>query len=186
MSSSSIPARLAMLSLALTATSGALAPPALANHGDNATSTLDRDNNQQEVDTYLLSDAGQLACSSGKAALDASEISMSLGGSDIHCFDRNYGDVGWFGQTVCTDRAYTLNRCDQYSVRFNYFYLGTNPTTAERNTWKSVGCHEFGHTASIGHRTAASDPDINSCMRTDNYGPLNFDSHDIDEINADG
>lgn len=168
------------------ASASLLAAPVAADHGDNSSSlSRERDNNQQEVDATNLSEAGELACKHGASELDRTEIEMSNGDSDLHCIDANYGHDVWVGLTNCDKAAYLYTRCDQYITRFNYNVSGPNPSEAEKPLWKSTGCHEFGHTSSVGHRSAASDTDENSCMRNDSYFPTQFDSHDFSSIGGD-
>lgn len=156
---------------------------ASAEHGSNL---RDRDNNSQAVDKYMLSDAGIIACDQGTQELERSEISMSVGSTDIHCYDANYGNTDWVGETQCTVISYDL-KCDQYSVRFNYYHWGTNPDDFERQLWKSVGCHEFGHTSSVGHRFPINDGGQLSCMRNGASSQWQtFDDHDIETIDQDG
>jgi hypothetical protein len=78
----------------------------------------------------------------------------------LHVRDASYTN-NWYGNSSCTDRKWTNGRCD----------------------WMSLGCHEFGHTADLGHRYRNTDTDNNSCMR-DEIWPVHFDSHDIDSINS--
>jgi hypothetical protein len=53
-------------------------------------------------------------------------------------------------------------------------------TQSEAN---ATGCHEFGHTAGLGHRTHTTDTDDNSCMQQGRYISGSFDAHDLDAIN---
>ncbi len=75
---------------------------------------------------------------------------------------------------LCGSRFRTS--CDIIRVRLNQSYSKT------ASQWKSLGCHEFGHTGDIGHRNSSNDTDGNSCMRSDKWY-LNYDSHDISAIN---
>ncbi len=148
--------------------------PAQASHGSGFD---DPDNAAQCVTSPSLTPNGVLARNQGMAQLDRSDITTSFCGGDIEVRDYLYGNTGWVGLTACTDHTLT-GRCDIYVVKFNESLLSTS------TEWKSVGCHEFGHTGGIGHRTHSSDADDNSCMRSD-IDPITFDSHDLNEINAD-
>ena len=156
---------------------------ARADHKDNGTSTLDRDNDQQDVDKVSLTSAGNLACDWGKAQLERSEVTTSWGATDVHCHDSAVAEQ-WVGRTKCINRTWTIYRCDQYELTFNYYYLDVNPdTNYEIGIWRNAGCHEFGHTSSLGHR---AEDNNNSCMQP--YASENrqtFDQHDLDSINSD-
>jgi hypothetical protein len=173
-----------LITLGLTA--AAPAYPALADH--ESSPLENRDNNSQEFDSHSLSTQSQLACSHGKAQLgDQTEISVSVGDADVHCYDQNLG-TSLGGTTSCPDTT-IFGRCDHYRVTFNTYFQTTNPLTDAQ--WKSIGCHEMGHTSSVDHRTAASDPNSPySCLRNGadqaaaGY-PTTYDSHDVTAINSD-
>jgi hypothetical protein len=64
-------------------------------------------------------------------------------------------------------------------VQFNESTYG-----GSTNSWlRSLGCHEFGHTGSIGHRSNSNDTDNNSCMHSGIW-PETYDSYDINAING--
>lgn len=145
---------------------------ARAGHDDNGT---DPDNRNQAVKGFSLSTNGTRAMNHGKSQLERSVITTSWGGGDIEVYDKDYGDNGWYGRTDCTDWNALWTSCDIIRVRFNqYWYL-----TASQ--WRSLGCHEFGHTADIGHRARSNDTDNNSCMREDIW-PQYYDKHDLNAI----
>lgn len=156
---------------------------AFADHGENGTSIRDRDNNEQEVDKVSLTPTGDLACNWGKAQLERSEVTTSSGSTDVHCHDvREEGS--WAGSAKCTNLSWKIYRCDQYKVTFNLYYFDDNPdTNYEIGIWRSAGCHEFGHTSSIGHRAEGNN---NSCMQqyVSEYRQT-FDQHDLDSIDSD-
>lgn len=145
----------------------ATAMPAYANHQGNSTALMNRDNNTQDVEEYNLTNAGRVACRHGDAQLERSEIATQAGTTDIHCHDGSYV-TDWIGQTYCQAANWNGTRCDHYNVTFNYYYNGgTNPdTTVENYLWMNAGCHEFGHTSSIGHISSVDDPILGSCMQS--------------------
>lgn len=154
----------------------AFAPPALASHGGKANSGKP-DNTSQDVESNYLTTNGKAAVAQGRAQLDRSDITTSVGGSDIHVYDKAY-DTSWYGQTSCTDTNWWNGRCDHYSVKFST----SNMSGHSLSHWQSLGCHEFGHTGSLGHRYHSTDSNDNSCMRDDIW-PKYLDTHDIDAIN---
>ena len=147
---------------------------AVAGHDDNGT---DPDNRSQAVKGYDLSTNGTKAMNYGKNQLERSVITTSWGDSDIHVYDNNYGDTGWHGRTDCIDWTPFATSCDVIRVRFNTYQY---KTAAQ---WRSLGCHEFGHTADLGHRSRSNDTDNNSCMRVEIW-PQNYDQHDLNAIKA--
>lgn len=176
----------------LTAFTSLAAAPALADHGDSGSSLKERDNNDQAVALVDLTEVGHLACMQGWLELDRTEISVSEGTGDIYCYDASYGASGWAGETYCRKGAYHPAKCDEFSISFNYYYnqqSGSNTTVDtdwETKMWKSTGCHEFGHTSSVGHRFGPDDTDNNSCLRTQvSPNRPTYDSHDIGAINGD-
>lgn len=163
-------------------TSASLATASPAS-GDHQSSLTNRDNNEHGYTMYDLTDKGALACSHGMAQIgDQTEIQSNDGGGDVRCYDYDNGAGTWFGLTNCDEFTLLLNRCDIYDVRFNTYYL-----YASNDTWKSIGCHEIGHTSSVGHRVASSDPNAPySCMRSSAAASrTTYDSHDVTAINAD-
>lgn len=154
----------------------AFAPPALASHGGKANSGKP-DNTSQDVESNSLTTNGKAAVTQGRAQLDRSQITTSVGGSDIHVYDASYS-ASWYGNTRCTDTNWWNGLCDHYDVKFNTRTMSGYGVSY----WKSLGCHELGHTGSLGHRYHSTDSNNNSCMRSDIW-PLYFDTHDIDAIN---
>jgi hypothetical protein len=153
--------------------------PAFAGHRNNATSTNDRDNNDQQYNRIDLTDAGFQACVWGALRLDNTEITISVGSADIHCHDAHYtGD--WFGLTQCTDVNWWNGKCDHYKLHFNLKHYGQINTDFEQDAYEYIGCHEFGHTSSVGHRSSGT-----SCMRNGS-GVRHYDDHDRNAIDADG
>jgi hypothetical protein len=153
----------------------ATASPAHANHGGDMISP---DNSDQAVESIYLSTKAQAAVAHGRSQLDRSDITTVSGTSDIHVYDKYYG-LDWYGNTHCTDTNWWNGRCDHYDVKFD------NTSMNSRSTyyWQSLGCHEFGHTGSLGHRWHSTDSNDNSCMRVEIW-PKYYDTHDIDEINS--
>ncbi|SCG45413.1 hypothetical protein [Micromonospora halophytica] len=164
-----------VLGAALTAVL-AFAPPALAGHGGKANSGKP-DNKEQDVESNSLTTNGKAAVSHGRAQLNRSQINTSTGNSDIHVYDKSYS-ASWYGQTSCTDTNWWNGLCDHYDVKFNTRMMSGKSTYY----WQSLGCHELGHTGSLGHRWHSTDSNDNSCMRS-NIWPKYLDLHDIDAIN---
>jgi hypothetical protein len=168
-----------LLAVAISLTLPAIAH---ADHGGSGSSLTNRDNNDHDFDSNSLEPESQLACSHGKSQMGSqTEVRVAVGSSDVHCFDADYGNTTWVGTTSCTSLTWNHTRCDQYRINFNTHHIISN------NLWKSAGCHEVGHTSSVGHRTAASDPNSPySCMRAAvGSNRTTYDSHDITEINND-
>ncbi|MFG2052763.1 hypothetical protein ACGFI9_01910 [Micromonospora sp. NPDC048930] len=153
----------------------AFAPPALASHGGN--SGHRPDNTSQDVESNYLTTNGKAAVAHGRAQLDRTDITTSVGGSDIHVYDKSY-TASWYGQETCTDTNWWNGRCDHFDVKFNTRTM----TGYGVSYWRSLGCHEFGHTGALKHRYHSTDGNDNSCMRDDIW-PLYYDTHDIDAIN---
>lgn len=152
--------------------------PAYAGHGGKGT---DPDNQNQYIEAPdSLTTYGSDAMNHGKAQLERSDITTYWGTNDIRVYDYNYGDTAWAGKADCLDLNWLGQSCDVIRVRFNeHSMVGLG-----QGSWKSLGCHEFGHTGDIGHRPASGDTDKNSCMRDDDIWPQNFDSHDLEAINS--
>ena len=159
---------------------------ATAHHDDGGDRPV-RDNNTQDYDHNYLTEGGAMACDHGAAQLGRSEISVNVGSNDIHCY--NSFDLGGYAGTArCTDTNWWNGLCDHYRVWFNTSGTDTTPDTfLERNYWKALGCHEFGHTGSIGHVPASNGPTGSTCMRsgleTHLYNPTAFTQDDLDHIN---
>lgn len=150
-------------------------PAAHAGHGGAGSGHPD--NTSQAVSMQDLTWLGQQATSWAKDQLERSELTMSWGGGDIYVYDGSFTSSSAYGWTSCTSTNWWNGWCDTYSVTYNQAMLGY------ANQWRSVGCHEFGHTAHLGHRTSATDTDNNSCMRS-MYWNEYFDAHDINAIDA--
>lgn len=147
---------------------------AYADHDDSGT---DPDNRNQAVQGFNLTSNGTSAMNFGKSELERSVITTSWGGGDIEVYDDLYGNNGWHGYTDCTNWNVLWTSCDIIRVRFN------ETQWKSYDQWRSLGCHEFGHTGDLGHRSSSNDSDNNSCMRSDIW-PLTYDSHDLNAINA--
>ncbi|MEW1774861.1 hypothetical protein [Streptomyces sp. NPDC086777] len=147
---------------------------AFAGHDDNGT---DPDNRNQAVKGFDLTANGTKAMNHGKSELERSVITTSWGGGDIEVYDKDYGDNGWHGRTDCTDWNVLWTSCDIIRVRLNTYQYKS------ANQWRSLGCHEFGHTADLGHRSKSNDTDNNSCMRSEIW-PQYYDQHDLNAIKA--
>lgn len=162
--------------VAVTLTALALvAPPAYAGHGGKI---IGPDNLDQAVKGSNLTTRGKLAMNHGKAQLERSKINVSTGGGDIYVRDGKYGDTGRYGRMWCSDTD--GGDCNVYQVTFNVSLL---PSTDY--AYRAVGCHEIGHTGTLGHRYTTTDTDDNSCMRKKIYQEWapNLDSHDVNAIN---
>ncbi|MFP1626891.1 hypothetical protein ACLB9X_17330 [Streptomyces sp. 5K101] len=145
-----------------------------ASHDDDG---FDPDNRSQAVKGFYLTSNGTTAMNHGKAQLEKSVITTSWGDGDIRVYDANYGDNGWHGATDCVDWNAFMTSCDVMRIRLNQYYYKSY------SQWKSLGCHEFGHTGDLGHRVGSNDTDNNSCMRSDIW-PQYFDQHDLNAIAA--
>lgn len=153
---------------------------AVAGHGDDF---QDRDNNSQAYNRKNMTESGRVACNWGADRLANTEVRISYGSSDIHCYD-GYYNKWWLGYANCTDVNWWNGRCDHYRLRFDLtgYGGGIGSRYERRHTWQYIGCHEFGHTSSVGHR--ASDANHNSCMK-DAHGHRWLDNHDHVAINRD-
>jgi hypothetical protein len=153
------------------------AMPASAGHGGEANSGTP-DNATHYIDRNNLTRLGNIAAVHGADQLDRSDMNATFNGyGDLEVYDGAYGDTGWAGRTDCIDSGW-WGECDVFRVRFNTSAMGTS-----ESAWRSLGCHEFGHTGGLGHRYASDDSNDNSCMRSDIW-PQNFDFHDINAING--
>jgi predicted Zn-dependent protease len=156
---------------------------AFASHGTAPSGWPD--NASQYVDRHSITTNTETAVSQGIAQLNRSDLYVTLTGSgDIDVYDANYGDTGWDGITDCTDKIATswlwARKCDVFRIRYNQFV--TNAYT--RAKMEAIGCHEFGHTAGLDHRSAANDGDAISCMRGSGFASISLDNHDLDVINS--
>lgn len=132
-----------------------------AHHDDDSTRLRVRDNNTQDYEHVDLTPAGVLACDWGASQLGRSEITLKVGKNDIHCRDKVY-NRRFAGRAYCTKTVWWNKRCDHFNIDFNLRGMDTTPdTTDERNFWRNVGCHEFGHTGSIAHVNSNQ-----SCMKS--------------------
>lgn len=138
-----------------------VATPAYAAH---ESSLVDPDNVTQCVKSPSITSTTVAIRDHGMAQLSRSDINTSFcTGDDIWVRDSYLGDSYFFGITQCYRRTLSGNRCDIYIIEFNESRYDNLTATEEA----SLGCHEFGHTGSIGHRTSSTDTDNNSCMRQD-------------------
>ncbi|MCX4583186.1 hypothetical protein [Streptomyces sp. NBC_01481] len=152
----------------------AIPSSAYASHDDGGT---DPDNRSQAVKGFYLTSNGVTAMNHGKYELERSVITTSWGSGDIEVYDYAYGDTKWHGRTDCTNWNALWTSCDIIRVRFNTSYYKSY------SQWKSLGCHEFGHTGDLGHRWSSTDSDSNSCMRVEIW-PTHYDQHDLNAIAA--
>jgi hypothetical protein len=168
--------RTALATFTVLALSIGVAAPALAGH-ENLFS--DPDNTTQCVKSPSIVPNTVTARNQGVAQLDRTDIDAQYcTGDDIWVQDYTYGNTGWYGHTWCDDQTLS-GRCDIYITQFNEsYYLGLSTSQL-----RSLGCHEFGHTGSIGHRFSSTDGDNNSCMRSDIW-PEAYDTHDLNAING--
>ncbi|MCX6398024.1 MAG: hypothetical protein NTV23_16165 [Propionibacteriales bacterium] len=157
----------------------AVAPTSYAGHGSDS-SAGDPDNRDHYIDRNSVTANGDAATQWGIWELNQTYMNATLDGSgDVEVYDDYYGETDWAGMTNCASGYNWLNgNCDVFRVRFNQ----TTMFGYGINYWRSLGCHEFGHTAGLGHRSHSTDADDNSCMRSDIW-PLLFDVHDINSIN---
>lgn len=122
-----------------------------------------------------LSNFGKIAAVHGRDQVNRSSgMGATFEGSgDVRWRDYSYGDTGWHGTTSCIDPGIPWT-CDLFRIRLNLSSMGT-----AANLWRSLGCHEIGHTVRLDHRTSATDSNDNSCMRDDIFRE-SFDLHDLD------
>lgn len=164
-------------SLALVAT---VAGVAAASNDD----LIDPDNVDHHVDRNSLTANGDEAVARGIDQLNRSKMNATLSGSgDVEVYDSYYGDSGFWenqeGYADCYDKTWTGLECDKWSVKFN----DTNLDSVD--DWRSCGCHEFGHTAGLSHRTDENDNYAESCMRDPAGTRMSLDNHDIEVIDDD-
>lgn len=144
---------------------------------------IDPDNVDHYVDRNSLTSNGNDATARGIAQLNRTKMNATVNGSgDVEVYDAYYGDSGsWHnvrGRATCVDKTWIGLECDVWHVKYNQTNLGSLAT------WLHVGCHEFGHTAGISHRSSSNDSNNNSCMRSGGTNGY-LDLHDIDVINDD-
>lgn len=158
-----------------------VASPAHAGHS-NAGGAGDPDNGIHRMDRHDLTPLGDAAAVWGRDQLNrADDMTATFEGSgDVDIYDGRYGDTNWAGLTSCPRGVNWLTgNCDVFKVQFNLDTM----TGRSSSDWISLGCHELGHTAGLGHRYASNDADNNSCMRTTIW-PKSLDGHDVDAINS--
>lgn len=152
--------------------------PALASHGQLPKA----DNSDHSLQKHSLTSNGSLAFDHGVSELAKylNAYSVTSGNADVEVYDAGYGDTGWYGITSCKNYVASSGgtRCDDFTVKFN-----TSNMANDDGKWKSLGCHEFGHTVGLGHRSASSNTNNDSCMRVSIW-PLQFDGHDDNQISS--
>lgn len=156
--------------------------PAAADHSKDG-GAGDPDSPPHYIDRNNLTSSGSTAAQWGLWELEQTQINPTFNGSgDVEVYDGAYGDTGWYGQTSCPGGINWLNgNCDVFHVKFNTTAMAGHSL----DHWRSLGCHEFGHTGGLGHRYASDDSDDsddNSCMRIPIW-PRFYDNHDIGAIN---
>lgn len=139
---------------------------------------IDPDNHAHHIDRNSLTANGKAAVATGIYQLDRSTMNATLSGSgDVEVYDAFYGNSGFWnnleGYADCTDRTWNFLECDVWRIRFNDTNLGTEAD------WRSCGCHEFGHTAGLSHRSASNDSYAPSCMRNPAGTLRALDNHDL-------
>lgn len=156
------------------------ATPAAAMH--------DQDDDPDNQDHYVWRDTSQIPASMetnvknatdwGTGALD-SQTQLITHVAD-HLMDvrvlAGY-TPGNYGDELCTEMIAGTRFC-QYS-RVRYDYDATASLSGDQ--WKSLGCHELGHTGGIRERTDST----GTCQYSGAAWPLLLDDHDIALINAD-
>lgn len=146
---------------------------------------IDPDNVDHYVDRNSLTSNGDAATQRGIDQLNRTKMNATLTGSgDVEVFDDYYGTSGsWTdvrGRATCVNKTWTGLECDVYEVKYNQSYLQSQSLP----NWLHVGCHEFGHTGGIWHRSSSDDSNNNSCMRSGGTN-AELDDHDISVINDD-
>lgn len=151
--------------------------PAYADHGGTSSAGTPDNTSQGVTNSGVLTNLGIDAMYQGAEQLNRTDITTKLGDkSDIFVYDYKYGDNGLYGLTKCRGGGDPNHLCNVFEVRFNQ---STLPRTVK--AWESVGCHELGHTAGLGHRGTSK----SSCMREiiSEGWPRKLDAHDIDAVN---
>lgn len=170
------------LVVVLTATMAMVLPgqTAYADNGGQA-NVQGPDNRDQAVSRVSLGTYGNAGVDRGTGELNRTVLNVYGGTGDIYAYD---GDYSWsaYGSTDCTDVNWYNYTCNTYSVKFNDRALRA-ASISTLYYYQSLGCHEFGHTGDLGHRSSGSDSDNNSCMRSDIW-PAQFDDHDVQAVNA--
>ncbi|GAB2856063.1 hypothetical protein GCM10022221_64600 [Actinocorallia aurea] len=159
------------------ASAAGLCGPAHAGHGGEG---ITPDSVDQYFTSAYLTANGVTAYDWGRTELAVSDIAVYSGDGDVRVRDWasqvHANDFGW---SECYDMT-TYYACDKMDVVFNNALMDSRSV----NDWRSLGCHEIGHTGNLADRPVSGDTDNNSCMRTDIW-PLHLDSHDLADINAD-
>lgn len=169
------------LSAAILVASLAFPSAANAGHGKDG---LDPDNKDQSISIRTDWQRPTQAAYEAEDELNRSVITTSIisGDADIQVYDGDYDQNQWFGETSCTDWNHNAigfpTTCDDMSVKMDI----ENLDPYGFSVYVHVACHEFGHTADLGHRSASNDSNDNSCMRNDEEVPMTFDTHDIEAI----
>lgn len=157
--------------------------PSFAGHGTAPVGWPD--NADQYVDRKYITEKTEIAVARGIAQLNRSDLNVTLNGSgDIDVWDAYYGDTGWDGVTNCQNRVITTwpweRKCDEFRIRYNQ-----DKTDDYSNAqMKTLGCHEFGHTAGLDERYASDNGGAVSCMRATGFASRKLDTHDLEVINA--
>jgi len=92
----------------------------------------------------------------------------------IYVRDADYPD-NFLGNSLCEVPSSSTS-CLIYLIRLN---SASNQLASVQSRWNKTACHEFGHTAGLGHRTTSG-----TCMVQGISTYWNFDQHDKDTINA--
>lgn len=174
--------QLAVLTIFTSFVLGVDGQAAWAGHG----AQLPTPNSRNElVDRNDLIGTSDVAVRHGIDQLNRTVINASLEGSgDVEVYDGYYGTSGIWedvaGKADCMEYTQFYEHCLLYMVRFNLTYTANYSTNASY----SLGCHEFGHTVGLGHRSSTNDGNDNSCMRKNiDASRPNYDTHDIGAIN---
>lgn len=153
-----------------------------ADHAKDANAG-DPDNADHYMDRNSLTSNGDAAAVRGRDQLNRSQMNATFSGSgDVEIYDGDYNQNSWYGQTNCDSGFNPFNgNCDVFRVRFDT----ENMAGLGLSYWRSLGCHELGHTAGLGHRYPDDDAPgtTQSCMRSDIW-PEVLDQHDLDAINS--
>ncbi|WP_240139305.1 hypothetical protein [Streptomyces sp. MUM 178J] len=170
-------------------TQALLAPTASANHGGSG---VEPDNSGQYFQKYYLNSAANTASGHGKSQLERTDISThwTTNWSDVRLRDwwGDEGNANVYGWARCEESNWWNGKCDKILVFFNEYTMSGKSAAK----WRSLACHEIGHTGDLGHRGSGSNPysadsNYNSCMQTylnSSGWPQNLDNHDINAVNA--
>lgn len=132
--------------------------------------------------TSFSSPRGTTAYDWGFTEMDRSNLTIANNtDGDIRAEENNDPTTTNLGATQCT--AYNgifSNTCDYYHTHI----YSNNLSSRAVGDWKSVQCHEVGHTFGMSERSNAHDPNNDSCEVNGTVFPLEYDAQDLARINS--